>query len=79
MSISSSDKLDGNIVRGTFIFDLFLPVNELIKESDGEDFSEAAKTKFEIKLFASKNFIMHSTLSPFMINFLGFCQLQLAN
>ena len=60
------------MVIGTFIFDLFLPVNELIKESDGEDFSEAAKTKFEIKLFASKNFIMHSTLSPFMINFLGF-------
>ena len=57
MSISSSDKLDGKIVRGTLIFDLFLPVNELINESDEEDFSDAAKTKFEIKLFASKNLI----------------------
>ena len=70
MSISSSFKFEGIIVNGTFSFDLCFPVNALINVSEPELLD--AKTKFEMNVLSDKKFIMHSTLSPFIKNFLGF-------
>ena len=62
MSISSSERFEGMMVKGTFIFDICFPVKALISESEPELLE--AKTKLDINLLSDRKLIIHSTLSP---------------
>ena len=55
---------------------LNFPVKALISGSELDFSEEEAKTKFEINLFSLRKFVIHSILSPFIINFFGFFELN---
>ena len=77
MSISSSLKFEGIIVKGTFSLSLDFPVNSLINGPGPVELEEAANIKFEINLFSSKKFKIQDILSPFIIYFFGlFCEIE---
>jgi hypothetical protein len=64
------------IVKGTFNLVLNFPVKPEIKGPGPTGPEEAAKIKLEINLLDSRNLIMQSILSPFIINFFGFLLLN---